>query len=187
MKIYFAFLLIVVSLNINCASQQPVNSSAAQPNKIAKPDEVVLEIITDASGMVYPKEGEILDFRLYKSGRFEYDDYPNQDPPRVTTRNVIITKKDAKLSADDVKELINLAEQPDFLAAKENYPRLRPHVDDQWITKIIFTHQGRTKKISAGDFWDMLYYPEDRAKYPSSMVKLLERVKDLKAQAIGKS
>jgi hypothetical protein len=181
MRIHLILIFIVSVLNSGCANQQ------SSVNPFAKSDEVVLEVITNASGMVYPKEGDILNFRLYESGRFEYDDYPNQDPPRVTTRNVVITKKEAKLNTDEVKELINLAEQPDFLAAKENYPRLRPHVDDQWTTIIIFTHQGQRKRISAVDFWDMLHYPEDKAKYPTSMAKLLEKVRELKAKAIAKS
>jgi hypothetical protein len=146
MKIYLALIWIVAMLSFACASPQ-------SSNPFAKPDEVVLEVITNARGMVYPKEGDILDFCLYESGRFEYDDYPDQDPPRIMTSSVVITKKEAKVSPDDVRELITLAEQPDFLAAKENYPRLHPHIDDQWITTIIFTHQDRRKKISAIDFW----------------------------------
>ncbi|MDQ3753418.1 MAG: hypothetical protein M3371_01635 [Acidobacteriota bacterium] len=177
MRVHLALLLyLVVALTFACASQRSLNP-------LAKSDEVVLEVVTTASGMVYPKEGDILNFRLYESGRFQYDDYPDQNLSGVITQNVVITNKEAKVSADDVRELISLAEQPDFLAAKESYPGLHPHIDDESIITIIFTHHGRRKKILAVDFWDMLSYPEDRAIYPVSMVRLLERVEELKVKA----
>ncbi len=59
-------------------------ANSALPNKDAKPNAVVLEISTYAGGNSYPA-GDILDFRLYESGRVEYDDYPKQDPSRVTS------------------------------------------------------------------------------------------------------
>ena len=144
----------------------------------------MLEIITHASGEVYPKEGDFLAMRLYESGRFEYDSYPPQDPPKVTIDNVTITKKEAKLSPEDVKELISLAEQPDFLSAQDKYPSLHQHIDDTWITTIKFTYQGREKKIVAVNFWDIRDFPKDQSKYPPSMVKLLERAYEFKAKAI---
>lgn len=91
--------------------------------------------------MVYPKEGDILYFRLYESGRLEYDGYPNQDPPKITSRNVQITRKHAQLSEDDVNELISLASQPDFLNAKDEYlPPVRYAVDAVFTQKIVFKH-----------------------------------------------
>ncbi|MDT5123204.1 MAG: hypothetical protein QOC96_2686 [Acidobacteriota bacterium] len=176
---YFILLLLVVLVLPACTSPQSVTPS--------KPDPVVLEIITHASGVVYPKQGDLLDMRLYESGRFEYDDYPDQPPPDTLPSQVTVTKKEAKLNPEDVKELIGLAEQPDFLSAKDNYPGLHPHTDDEWITTIKFMYQGREKKIVVVNLWDIRDFPNDRSKYPPSMVKLFERALELKAKAIRKS
>jgi hypothetical protein len=162
-----------------------------------KPDKVVLEIITTASGMVYPKEGDLLDMRLYESGRFEYDDYPEQKPP--TYFSPPITRKESRLNPEDVRNLINLAEQPDFLSAEEKYPGILPHIDDQWVTTIKFTYNGREKIITAVNLWDFRYAEVDSApapymeklrkkvKYPPSLLKLFVLANELKAKTIGKS
>jgi hypothetical protein len=147
---------------------------------------VVLEISTRGTGMVYPP-GEVLDFRLYENGRLEYDDYPKQDPPRATMANVVIRRKAATLSPSDVKGLIGLAEQPDFLSAKEEYPYMPRVLTDAWWTRTIkFTHQGREKKIVTVNLEEMLFAAERKSDYPASMVKLLEKAGELKRKATGK-
>ncbi len=177
-KFCFAILFLVISASLSC--------SHSQVSILPKPDEIILEIVSTTSDMVYPK-GDILIMRLYRSGRFEYDDYPNYNPP--TTRNATTTKKEAELNSEDVVELIKLANQPDFLSAEKHYPELRPntHIDAFVSTKIKFNNEKQTKFIEAENFWDILSYPEARAKYPPSMIKLLERAKEMKAKVIGKT
>ena len=165
-NLIFLGALIVLAVNLSCSIQQ------------TKSDPVILEIVTNASGVVYP-QGDILDLRLYESGRFEYDDYNNQGKREKQIR-------EAELSAEQVRELIGLAQRADFLSAKEKYPSLRPHIDDLWVTTIKFEHQGQKKRIVVVNFWDILDYPEDRDKYPLSMVKLLERARELRKEGAGK-
>ena len=190
MKVYtFLLICILTILSFGCSM---VNSfdNFTKSNKSSSPadyDQQILQVITEARGSVYPKEGDILQMRLFESGRFEYDDFPDYNPPKFTSRNVSVTRKEAKLSPEDVKELISLAEQPDFLSAKEYYPTLHQHTDTSWITKINFTYKDKEKRIVAINFWDTQYYKEDKSKYPPSMVELLERVEELKAKAVGKS
>lgn len=152
---------------------------------LPKQDAVVLEIVSTTSEMVYPK-GDILIMRLYQSGRFEYDDYADNPP---NTRNATTVRKENKLKPQDVIELITLAKQPDFLSAEEIYSEPRPHshIDAFVSTKITFNYDGQTKKIEAENFWDILFFPEARIEYPPSMIKLLERAREMKTAAIGKT
>ena len=177
MKLY-TFLLILLFLG--CSSSQSLDNSE-------KLDEPVLEVVTEAIGMLYPREGDILQMRLSESGRFEYDDFLDYDHPRVTSRNVVIRRKEAKLSPEETRELIDLAEQPGFLSAKKEYPTFNPRSGDAFsITKIKFTYKGKEKQIVAHNFWDTQFNKELKLNYPQSMVKLLERVEELKAKAIGR-
>ena len=83
--------------------------------------------------------------------------------------------------------MIELGTQPDFLSAKEEYPTFKTgHGDAFSITKIKFINNGKEKKIVAHDFWDTQYKEELKSNYPPSMIKLLERVEQLKAKAIGR-
>jgi hypothetical protein len=178
MRFYKVLIISIgVILSFACASQQSLNP-------LAEPDKVVLEITTNASGMVYPREGDILDMRLYESGRFEYDDYPNQDPPKITSANVIITRKESKLNADSVRELIGLAEQPDFLAADDEYPPIQRGVDSQFRKTILFTHRGRQKKIVVVDYGSDDGISDAKSRYPASLLQLVRKVYALKAEAI---
>lgn len=176
----FLLIFTLIALTITCSNTQSLSLPA-------KTDELVLEVITNAGGSAYPKEGDILQMRLYESGRFEYDDFPDYNPPKASSYNVVIKRKDAQLNPEDAKELIDLTEQSDFLSAKEKYSSLHRHDDTHWITTIKFAHKGKEKKIVAENFWDTQYHQEDKLNYPSSMVKLLERVEQLKAKAIGRT
>lgn len=181
MKLYtFILIYLIIIQASSCTTPQSVQLPKKQ-------DEIILEVITTAAGNIYPKEGELLDMRLYESGRFEYDDYPDYNPPHTRTGNISITRKEGGLNPEDVKELVSLASQPDFLSAKEHYPRMQSGVTDiVWNTTVRFTHRGHVKEIYAEYFWTSYNSKEDRSKYPPSMVKLLGRVEELKAKAIGK-
>jgi hypothetical protein len=144
-----------------------------------------LEIVTTASGVVYPREGDILYMRLFESGRFQYDSYPEQHPPDAVMGKVPITTKESAIDPAAVQEIIALAEQPDFQSAKSNYPGFQPHVDDRWVETIRYTYRGHAKSIAAVNFWDMKYHPEERAEYPPSLVRLMERLSELRTAAIN--
>lgn len=188
--IFHKFLLInlFAVLSLSCSSIRCLDT----PKKIDEillpnnTDQAVLEVTTTAQGSVYPKEGDILQIRLFQNGRFEYDDFPDYNPPQTTSKNVVVTKKESYLSQEFTKELINLAEQPDFLSAEEKYDSLHQHIDTNWTTKIIFVNQGRQRTITVVNFWDTQYCTEDKSKYPQSMVALLEKVELFKAKAIGR-
>jgi hypothetical protein len=141
---------------------------------------VIMEITTHGYGMVYPR-AEILELRVYQNGRLEYDVYPPQED-EILNIHYWFPRRYSKLNSDDVNELIRLAEQPDFLAAQEQYEGSYPHVDDTWKTTIRFNHRGGTKQIVAINFWDS---PDDAAKYPPSMITLLKKVSALRVKLTG--
>src|SRR5437588_92589 len=117
MKLYAIIIscLLTATLNAGCSSRP------APPKQEAEPGAVVLRISTDSYGPVYPKEGDILNISLREDGVFEYDDWPEQAQPTYTAGNVAITRKQARLGLDDVKELMRIAERPDFQNAAETY------------------------------------------------------------------
>lgn len=162
-------------------------TNSAINGQSSKSDQVVLEVITTIDISGFPKVGDILQMRLYEDGHFEYDDFPDYDPPKITDYNVVIIKKEATLSPEDVKELVDLAEQPDFLSAKEYYSSLTQHLDTSSTTKIKYKHKDKEKKIVADNIWDTQYVEEIRSKYPPSLLKLLVRVEELKGKAIGRT
>ena len=181
-------LLIVLGLLNSIACSEKQVQSATEIKGDSSPvlsDSPILEVITNVYGG-YPKDGDILQMRLFKDGRFEYDDFPDYDPPRATGRNVTITKKEARLTEDDVKELIALATSPNFLSSKEKYESMRGRLDDWYITKISFQRGSIRKAITAVNFWDTQYSPEFKKNYPSSLVQLLEQVEQMKAKATGR-
>jgi hypothetical protein len=175
----FVLYFFTAAFSSGCSSSEPLNTSV-------KSDEVVLEVVTTGFGAAYPKEGDILNMRLFESGRFEFDDFPEHNPPH--TRNAKVVRKESKLSLEAVKELIALTEQPDFLSANEKYPSWGNHHSDTfWDLSIKFICDEQQKKIEAADFWTMKDTEESKSVYPPSMLKLIERTEQLKAKAIGKS
>ena len=189
MNFYFLTLLsLLFGLFLSCSNLQSNTAFTNSVNQLSSPisQKVVLEVITSCKGAIFPKEGEIIQIRLFESGHFEYDDFPDYNPPKVTSRNVTLFKKESKLSNEETKELINLALQPDFLNSNENFPRFHEHFDTECKTKVKFSFQGQEKIITAINFWDFQYYEEDKEKYAPSLLKLLVRVEELKGRAIGR-
>jgi hypothetical protein len=162
----------------------PLPQSHRSSENFASP---ILEVTTTAYGAAYPKEGDILQMRLFEDGRFEYDDFPDYDPPRFTSGNVTITRKEGRLALPDVQKLVALAESDDFLSAEEEYRSLQSHTDTEWATHVSFRQGGIQKSITVWNFWDTQYTPSLKGNYPNSLVELLEQVEILKAKAIGQS
>ena len=143
----------------------------------------MLEVTTQGYGMVYPR-AEILELRVYKNGRVEYDVYPPQENASFNL-HYWFPRQHSTLTSAEVTELSSLAEQPDFLAAREKYKEGHIHIDDSWKTTIKFAHGGREKQIVAINFWDITDRPEDASKYPTSMVTLLKKIGALRMRLTG--
>jgi hypothetical protein len=138
--------------------------------------------------MVIPK-GDILEIRLFDSGRFEYDDYPRCDSSESYAGEVTVVRRESKTDKDAVLELIRLAQQPDFQSAKETFsrPANSGRIDTSTLTTITFNYDGKKKSISAKDFNDIEYIEKRRLDYPTSMVKLYQKVLELKSEIFARS
>ena len=120
--------------------------------------------------MVIP-EGELLNFRLYEDGRFEYDKLADLD--KNPWADPQFTRKASKLSAEQLREIDNLIKEPETIAAKSRYETIHKHIDDYWFTTILIKSGASTKTIKIVNFWDIKDHPEDKASYPAALVKLL--------------
>jgi hypothetical protein len=162
-------------------------SNPASTNDIPKQDNIILEIIDTARISGNPEHHDLLEVRLYESGRFEFDDYPGEYLPREMPNNIV--RKVEKLNPEELKELVSLAEQPDFLSARFAYPayHIIPPPLLNWDTTIRFIYVGQEKKFIILNIWDILH-SDDRPLYlPQSAVKLLKRIREIKAKVGGTS
>jgi|GEM_PF-4059330 len=148
--------------------------------------EPVLQIITTALGPAYPKEGDILELRLYGDGTFQYDDFPDYDPPRSTSRNVTIKLSEGRLNESDVKELLQLCAHDDLMEAKDEYQSSSQHFDTKWITSVQCKTPKGTKTIKAVNIWDTQHDSSLSSQYPPSLIQLLEEAEKFKGIAIGR-
>ena len=146
-KVPILIALCSVLVSFSCSQQgKTLPQNLGSVEKFTSP---ILEVTTICRGEVYPKKGEILHMRLFDNGRFEYDDFPDYDPPRFSSRNVSITRKEGTLNKEGVEKLVSLAESKDFLLAKDRYEGIQAHTDTEWTTKVEYRH-GEIQKIGCG-------------------------------------
>ena len=185
MKILLVPILLILLWFLACSNA--THSSVREANNLnATEGSFILEVITTASGATYPKEGDILHIRLFADGKFEYDYFPDYNPPKAMGRNVKILRKETRLDEADVNELVRLAESPTFLAAKDHYPSFTQHLDDEWVTKLRFERGNFKKSVCVVNFWDTQYSPELKKNYPDNLIQLLEQVEQMKGKATGR-
>jgi len=154
-----------------------------------KPDEVVKGTIPSPDSLLFDISVQSfamgrttkfpLYFRLYKSGRLEYEVEQKSDSA-TGIAGVVYVKKETQLSASVVEELIRLAEEPDFLNAPGSYASLTPVRDASRSTIIVYSNsaRGREKRIVIRDYNPR--HPRAESSYPKSLVKLLGRVSELR-------
>ena len=162
------------SRRANTSSRTAVHSiNAPIQEGASKADPVLLDISQRSIGMGARELP--LRFRLYDSGRLEYEVFSKTDPGST---KYVLMRKELQLSAAIVKELIGLAEQPDFLGAPAQYPLLRRMKDSGIVTTVKYTRQGREKKILIKNY-DPLH-PRAKSYYSASLIRLLERTGELR-------
>jgi hypothetical protein len=154
------FVLVHFLLFVNgfsCIGQEAQEGSANE-------DRVLLEVTLQGRGMVWPNRMTRVFFRLYNSGKLEYD-------ARTKTK---VERRKSRLNRQQVNELIGLAERRDFLEARKKYPALQDLRDATLITRINYTHENISKQILITN-----YEPDHlRATdyYPASLRRLLQRI-----------
>ena len=119
--------------------------------------------------MISPR-GRKLFFRLYESGLVEYD---------ALTRGGYVRRK-SQVNAREVGELRGLLGDADFLAAKERYAMLEDMHDAILRTCVLARAGGGYKRILITNY--MPGHEAASGYYPAPLVKLLERVSEVRPQ-----
>jgi hypothetical protein len=142
----------------------------------ADSDQLILDITRQGGGLIFPASKQLY-FRLYRSGRLEFEVPPKFDP-EATRPNFELVKQETKLNARDVDDLIRLAEQPNLLAAASSYPALEEEIDAVMVTTVSYTYRDRKKQIVITNYRPG--HPKAASYYPSSLKNLLSRVVELR-------
>jgi hypothetical protein len=138
---------------------------------------VLLEVYTDYQGMTYP-QGKVLDIRPYQSGRVEYDVYPPQHDYVLFRFRYWFPRTCRYITPNQVAELVALAEQPDFLAAQDEYPPAINGADSEFRTFITFNRSSLQKNIVLVDYFGDDGYP-DIKNCPTSLLALMKKVRSI--------
>lgn len=139
-------------------------------------DLAVLEVIKEWEGMV-PYWGKWLHFRLYQSGRVEYEKLTESED----SHQLRPIKHEMQLSSKDREEMIQLIEAQDFLNAREFYKELWSGVDAVYKTSIASKNLKQNKEIMLVNF--IADDPKGKGYYPNSIISLMKKIEQvLKAE-----
>ena len=162
------FPLLSILLSVACTILPPAKTLQAQS---ADADSIILEITDTFQGM-WPFAGTYVHFRLYKSGRVEYE---KPERNRDTAKWEAI-KYDMRLNHEELQEVISLAENSDFQKARQRYDELWSGVDARYIATI--SYKPRNKRIELVNFIADSTSPANY--YPESVEKLMQQVEALR-------
>jgi hypothetical protein len=152
------------------------------PHPLANPasaEPVILQITDCGWGMSYPQSCRLY-FRMWGSGKFEYEAEPQYD---AKLKKLAWKTKASHLNRTKVQEIIGLISSPDFLEAKDNYPRLFDFVDAAMALQIKTEYGGVKKEIEIRNY--MPQHERAKSYYPAALIKLIEIVKEVRPKDIG--
>jgi hypothetical protein len=157
-KIPVSFLLICLS-SIVCLSQIQQSVSS---------DKIVFEISTKEWGMSGDDCPQMLKFRLYASGRVEYDicQYKDSNTGRQAS---FLLRKELKLPENAVAEFVKFVEQSGFIDAWTKYYSGLNLVDIVVNSTIIYRNQSGEKKVEI-----MNYLPKSK-NIPKFIDQIIEK------------
>ncbi len=178
--------LLVGMIILSCVGPVSVKENEVGDPQVNAKGDSELDVVTTALGMAYPKEGDILQIRLYDSGEFEYDDFPDYDPPRATARNIKIERKKAKLNLAARDEIFEIVESAEFLNLLPRYKSPSSHFDTSWTTTVRYKGRSGEKIVVLENVWDVQHMPELRKEFPAILLQLLEKIEISKGEAIGR-
>jgi hypothetical protein len=131
-------------------------------------DTVILTVCNQGRGMTAIPPLRLY-FRLYQSGRVEYE---------VNDGNYGLKLRKTKIAAKEIAEIIKLGKESDFQKAKSEYPRFQIWTDSGLETTIVFKNENQEKKIVVNNYSS--YDKENDKHYPSSLLKMLEKIDELR-------
>lgn len=179
-NVYLIALLLLTPSLLAFAQRRVESTPRPKSDLVAKvPTAAPLLDISMTSSAMGRTSKQPLYFRLYESGRLEYEVWQKTDSDAGNAKQVLV-KKEIQLSKPTVKEFIRLAEEPDFLNARDGYSSLVRALDWSVVTTVVYSHRGREKRIAIRNYRPL--HPKAESFYPKSLVKLLARVDELRAK-----
>jgi hypothetical protein len=176
MKLISLAAVLVFAFPALAAAQHDSSVCAGPPNPSGSLDPVVLSVCYYGTGMTALPRLR-LHFRVRKSGVVEYEVNAPRNRQDANSYFRLQLKK-ARVTTANVAELIALGEQPDFQAAKDEYPVFRIWIDSGLKTTVVFISKGREKKILLNNYH--VSDAQNQEHYPASLIRLLERVEELR-------
>lgn len=139
-------------------------------------NDFVLEITREGKGMVFPLKKQVY-FRLYSDGKLEYE-VPPEFNPEVASVNWELKHLTTYLTEKDVRQIVRLAEKSDFLKLDGFYQLSQQYSDAIMKTTIVYKNKVLTKTIVINNV--QLKSPEAKKHYPSPLIKLLNKIVELR-------
>ncbi len=168
--------LFVLNIFLTCPAQTRESVCLEQQPAADASDPVVLNICNHTHGMAATPQPRLY-FRLHQSGLVEYEVNPGYREG-AGDANFVLLKKKIKVRAEDVAEVIRLCEQQDFQGARNEYPAFQIWTDSSLQTTIVFTHNGREKKIVVNNYSET--DQRNSSYYPASLIALLKKIEELR-------
>ena len=164
MKFVFLITFAVFAVPVFTYAQRGPNTSACLKDV---PAGIVLNICTNERGMA-PIPQPRLYLRIYTDGHAEYEASKGWDD---------LVKKEFRIGAEELQEIVRLGNTENFQSAKEEYPAYNHGTDSS--TKITLDFYGKTgtKRIVFLNF-----YAADRKNkehYPSDFIALMEVAEEI--------
>jgi hypothetical protein len=176
MKTVVSILSVLFLLPFAVIAQRENSVCLEQTKNDDSADAVILSVCNKASGMTGIPRLRLY-FRLYQSGRVEYEINPGFNP-QAGESNFKLILKNTKIDAKEVAEIVRLGTEPDFQNAKSEYPIFQIWTDSGLETTIIFKHQTAEKKIVVNNYSSS--DKKNEKHYPSSLLKMLQKIDELR-------
>jgi hypothetical protein len=160
-------IIVVVLFPIPSISGSTVfaNQSGQAQAKLNDSNSVVLEVTGEG---IFP-----LYFRLYLSGRVEYQTY---EWSKSEYKKELVTHE-FKIDKQETDGIIALLQHPRFLSARAVYPRLVTYEDSNEKQTISYYGQGQKKQVLVENYYGS--NKKDSAYYPEPITKLMSKISDL--------
>ena len=171
-RLIFALCLQSWIIGLSVGVFHSLGVATTRPRTSLQADEAsspILEIIDQYVGM-WPFAGRYIHFRLFEDGRSEYEKLAKSDAePKWKA-----VKYEAKLSAKDVLDFVELAESREFLQARASYPERWSGIDATHMITISYNRAAQKRVIKLVN-----YGPRTTPRgsdYPEILEKLMKKV-----------
>ena len=166
---YFITVVVILCFHVGLGKGQN-----HKPDGPTTPSEaVILEIMEQWSGMV-PYGRKWVYFRLYDGGRAVYQDLKKSEE----NSRLEPVRREIALQQEDYQELLRLLESPDFLNARDAYPKLWQGTDAVYTTTIWYKRQKHSKQIMMINYTDA--HAKSKAYYPKSLIALMQLIEAIR-------